>query len=152
KGKFVLTAQQPEIPLRTEAQFHRYTDAELVEESAEPVPTARAEDRFARFRAQRELNEKIQKFLVDEGVAVWLEPSPGDDGTVFVSGGGGRDPKDPPAPPRVAVANENYGRLVRMLEKKDPDTVQAETQKRFLEEEVNTVYDKSESGHITEID
>src|SRR5205807_7347412 len=83
-------------------------------------------DRFARFRAQRELNEKIQKFLVDEGVAVWLEPSPGDDGTVFVSGGGGRDPKDPPAPPRVAVANENYGRLVRMLEKKVPVTLQAD--------------------------
>jgi len=57
KGKFVLTAQQPEVPSRTEAQFHRYTDAELVEESTQPVPTARAEDRFARFRAQRELNE-----------------------------------------------------------------------------------------------
>ena len=138
KGKFVLTAQQPEIPLRTEAQFHRYTDAELVEESAEPVPTARAEDRFARFRAQRELNEKIQKFLVDEGVAVWLEPSPGDDGTVFVSGGGGRDPKDPPAPPRVAVANENYGRLVRMLEKKVPVTLQADIQNKFYDDDLNS--------------
>ena len=138
KGKFVLTAQQPEIPPRTEAQFHRYTDAELVEEATQPVPAARAEDRFARFRAQRELNEKIQKFLVEEGVAAWLEPSPGDDGTVFVSSGGGRDPKDPPAPPRVAVANENYGRLVRMLEKKVPVTLQADIQNKFYDDNLNS--------------
>ncbi len=102
KGKFVLTAQQPEIPSRTEAQFHRYTDAELVEEATQPIPAAQAADeRRARFVAQRELNQKIQKFLVEEGVAAWLEPSPGDDGTVYVSGGGGRDPKDPPAPPLI---------------------------------------------------
>ncbi len=141
KGKFVLTAQQPEIPSRTEAQFHRYTDAELVEESTQPVPTARGpEDRFARFRAQRELNEKIQKFLVEEGVAAWLEPSPGDDGTVYVQSGGGRDPKDPPAPPRVAVDNENYGRLVRMLEKKlpSPVTLQADIQNKFYEDDLNS--------------
>lgn len=138
KGKFVLTAQPPEIPPPTEAQFHRYTDAELVEEATQPVPLARAEDRYARFRAQRELNEKIQKFLVEEGVAVWLEPSPGDDGTVFVSGGGGRDPKDPPAPPRVAVANENYGRLVRMLEKKVPLMLQADIQNKFYEDDLNS--------------
>jgi carboxypeptidase Q len=142
KGKFVLTAQQTEIPTRTEAQFHRYTDAELTEEATQPVPAAQAanEERFARFRAQRELNQKIQKFLVEEGVAVWLEPSPGDDGTVFVSAGGGRDPKDPPAPPRVAVASENYGRLVRMLEKKPPIpvTLQADIQNKFYEDDLNS--------------
>ncbi len=140
KGKFVLTALQPEIPSRAEAQFHRYTDAELVEEATQPVPVGQPaiEERRARFRAQRELNEKIQKFLVEEGVAVWLEPSPGDDGTVFVSGGGGRDPKDPPAPPRVAVANENYGRLVRMLEKKVPVTLQADIQNKFYNDDLNS--------------
>ena len=139
KGKFVLTAQRPEIPSRIEGQFHRYTDAELVEEAKEPVPVAQADDeRRARFRAQRELNEKIQKFLVEEGVAAWLEPSPGDDGTVFVSGGGGRDPKDPPAPTRVAVASENYGRLVRMLEKKVPVTLQADIQNKFYTDDLNS--------------
>src|SRR5713101_8538186 len=109
KGKFVLTAQQPEIPERFEPQAHRYTDAELAELATQPVPVANAEDRAAQFRAQRELNLKIQKFLVEEGVAAWIETSRGDDGTVFVQQGGGRDKeKDPPAPPRIAVASENY--------------------------------------------
>ena len=141
KGKFVLTGQQPEIPAHTEAQFHRYTDTELALEATQEVPIARGpEDRFARFRAQRELNEKIQKFLVEEGVAAWLEPSTGDDGTVYVSGGGGRDPKDPPAPTRVAVASENYGRLVRMLEKKPaiPVTLQADIQNKLYEDDLNS--------------
>ena len=138
KGKFVLTAQQPEIPARTEAQFHRYTDAELIEESTQPVPTERAEDRFARFRAQRELNDKIQKFLVEEGIAAWLEPSPGDDGTTYVSAGGSRDPKGAPAPCRVAVASEPYGRIVRMLEKKVPVTLQADIQNKFYDDDVNS--------------
>ena len=54
------------------------------------------------------------------------KPSRGDDGTVFVQQGGGRDKeKDPPAPCRVAVASENYGRIVRVLEKKIPVTMYA---------------------------
>jgi hypothetical protein len=90
KGKFVLTAQPPEVKARFEAQGHRYTDAELAEEATEPVPGGRPDqdERRARFIAQRELNQKIQKFLVDEGIAVWIEPSNGDDGTVYVQSGG----------------------------------------------------------------
>src|SRR5229473_1963525 len=115
KGKFVLTAAIPENPERFEPQAHRYTDAELADLATQPVPVANAEDRAAQFRVQREFNLKVQKFLFEEGVAAWIEPSRSDDGTVFVQQGGGRDKeKDPPAPPRVAVASENYGRIVRI--------------------------------------
>jgi carboxypeptidase Q len=139
KGKFVLTAALPEVPARFEAQGHRYTDAELADMSTQPVPAAQREDeRLARSRAQRELNLKIQKFLVDEGIAAWIEPSQGDDGTVFVQSGGGRDPKDPPAPPRVAVASENYGRIVRMLDKKVSVTLQVDIENKFYEDDLNS--------------
>jgi hypothetical protein len=140
KGKFVLTAQPPEVKARFEAQGHRYTDADLAEEATEEVPGRRPDqaERRARFIAQRELNQKIQKFLVDESAALWIEPSNGDDGTVFVMSGGGRDPKDPPAPPRVAVASENYGRLVRMLDKKVSVTMQADIQNKFYEDDLNS--------------
>jgi carboxypeptidase Q len=139
KGKFVLTAAIPENPERFEPQAHRYTDAELTELAAQPVPLANAEDRAAQFRAQRELNLKIQKFLLEEGVAAWIEPSRSDDGTVFVQQGGGRDKeKDPPAPPRIAVASENYGRIVRMLEKKVPVTMQLDIQNKFYDDDLNS--------------
>ena len=140
KGKFVLTAAILESPERFEAQAHRYTDAELADLSSQEIPVSRNnEDRAAQFRAQRELNNKVQKFLLDEGVAAWIEPSRSDDGTVFVQQGGGRDKeKDPPAPPRVAVANENYGRIVRMLEKKAVVTMQVDIQNKFYDDDLNS--------------
>jgi carboxypeptidase Q len=139
KGKFVLTAAIPESPERFEAQAHRYTDAELTELATQEIPGPRNEERAAQFRAQRELNLKIQKFLLDEGVAAWIEPSRSDDGTVFVQQGGGRDKeKDPPAPTRVAVASENYGRIYRMLEKKVPVTMFANIENKFYDDDVNS--------------
>src|SRR5260370_19490750 len=139
KGKYVLTATIPETPERFEAQAHRYTDGELAELATQPVPVVNAEDRTAQFRAQRELNLKIQKFIVEEGVAAWIEPSRSDDGTVFVMQGGGRDKeKDPPAPPRVAVASENYGRIVRMLEKKVHVTLQLDIENKFYDDDLNS--------------
>src|SRR5213594_1418916 len=139
KGKFVLTAAIPENPERFEPQAHRYTDAELAELATQPVPVTPAEDRAAQFRADRALSLKIQKFLVEEGVAAWIEPSRGDDGTVFVQQGGGRDKeKDPPAPPRVAVASENYGCIYRMLDKKVPVTLQLDIENKFYDDDLNS--------------
>ena len=141
KGKFVLTAAIPENPARFEAQAHRYTDAELADLATQPVPAPQAgqEDRIATFRAQREFQLKVQKFLLEEGAAAWIEPSRSDDGTVFVQQGGGRDKeKDPPAPPRVAVASENYGRIVRTLEKKVPVTMLVDVENKFYDDDLNS--------------
>ena len=141
KGKFVLTAPIPESPERFEPQAHRYTDAELADLATAPVPGERSdfETRIAQFRAQRDFQLKVQKFLVDEGVAAWIEPSRGDDGTVFVQQGGGRDKeKDPPAPTRVAVARENYGRIVRMLEKKVPVSMLVDIQNKFYDDDLDS--------------
>ncbi len=141
KGKFVLTAAIPENPERFDPQAHRYTDAELADLAKQEVPAAgqNFEDRIAQFRAQREFQVKLQKFLVDEGIAAWIEPSRSDDGTVFVQQGGGRDKeKDPPAPPRVGVASENYGRIVRMLEKKATVTMLVDIQNKFWDDDLNS--------------
>ena len=141
KGKFVLTAAIPESPERFDPQAHRYTDAELADLATQPVPASQAgqEERIAQFRATREFQLKVQKFLSDEGVAAWIEPSRSDDGTVFVQQGGGRDKeKDPPAPCRVAVANENYGRIVRTLEKKVPVTMLVDIENKFYDDDLNS--------------
>src|SRR5258708_3337916 len=138
KGKFVLTAAIPENPERFEPQAHRYTDAELTDLATQPVPAAQnPEDRAAQFRAQRELNLKIQKFLVEEGVAAWIEPARSAAGAVFVQHGGGRDKeKDPPSPPLIALASENYGRICRLLEKKVPVTMQLDIQNKFYDDDL----------------
>src|SRR5260370_164622 len=65
--------------------------------------------------------------------------SRGDDGRVLgQQGGGGDKEKDPPAPPRVAVASENYGRIVRMLEKKVTVTLQIDIENKFYDDDLNS--------------
>lgn len=140
KGKFVLTAAPPEVPERFDPQTHRYTDAELADIAKAEVPGARSnfEDRIAQFRAQRAFQQKVQQFLVEEGVAAWIETSRGDDGTVFVQSGGGRDKKDPPAPCRIAVSSENYGRIYRMLEKKIEVKMLVDIENKFYDDDLNS--------------
>src|SRR2546427_8187345 len=73
KGKFVLTAQQPEIPARSEAQFHRYTDAELAEEATQPVPAAQALpiSAPAGFARSGSWTRKFRSSLWEKAVAGW---------------------------------------------------------------------------------
>jgi hypothetical protein len=139
KSKFVLSdPTPPDLKPHFEPDAHRYTDAELADLANETIPGPRNEDRFAQLRAQREFQNKLQKFLLEEGAAGWIESNRGDDGTVFVQQGGSRDPKDPPAITRVALATEHYGRIYRLLQKKIPVTLKLDVDNKFYDEDLNS--------------
>jgi len=138
KGKFVLTSTAQEIKPHFDPDAHRYTDEDLEKEAEQEIPGPRQPDRFARFRAMRELQDKEQKWLMAEGVAAWIETSPHDDGTVIVQSGGPRDPKEPPSLPRIALASEHYGRIYRLLQKKIPVTLQIDDENKFYDDDLNS--------------
>ncbi len=140
KGKFVLTAPMEDVTPHFEADAHRYTEAELADLATQEIPSARNanSDRIAQFIARRDLNLKVQKFLLDEGIAAWLEPSSHDDGTVTVQQGGSRDAKDPAVPPRIVLASEHYGRIYRLLQKKIPVTLQIDDENKFYDDDLNS--------------
>jgi Zn-dependent M28 family amino/carboxypeptidase len=72
-------------------------------------------------------------------VAAVFEPSRiGDGGTVFVQGGGSRNPSDPPAPTQLVLAVEHYGRIWRTLEKKVPVTVELDVRNSFHDADRNS--------------
>ena len=121
KGKFVLTAPLRAVEAHFDAPGHRFTDQELAD-LAQPAAPKPPPDQAARERllAQQQFNTKLVKFLTEEGAAAWLEPSPHDGGTITVLAGGSRDPKEPAVLPRLAVAIEQYGRILRTLEKNIP--------------------------------
>lgn len=130
RGKFVLSLAVRDVPAHFDAPGRRFTDAELLELSKEPQtaprPPARA-DSDPTFRRRR------TQFWIDEGVAAVLDFSRGDGGTVFVQGGGSRNPMDPPVPPQVTLAVEHYGRIARMLEKQLPVTLQMDIANKFYD-------------------
>ncbi|MFN7913915.1 MAG: M20/M25/M40 family metallo-hydrolase [Vicinamibacterales bacterium] len=140
KGKFVLATRVRELAPRFEAQAERYTDAQLADLAKLPqrrggLPGGAPPS----FQAQRDLQTKIAKFWVDEGVVALLEPSRGDGGgTLFVQSGGSRNPSDPPVVTQVVVASEQYNRIARTLEKKLPVTLQMDIDSQFLDTDQNS--------------
>jgi len=99
-------------------------------------------------RAAVAFQQTVQKFLVDEGVAVLLErgsdsdETPGgsdlswmqrrvDGGTIFPSNGGSRDPDQPKQVPSATLAVEHYNRLARLLEHGQPVTVEVNIKTTF---------------------
>jgi len=139
RGKFVMTAPLRAVEAQFETPAHRYTDQELAD-IAQPRPPQPAPDAAARarFLVQQQFNQKLLKFLTDEGAAAWLEPSPHDGGTITVMGGGSRDPKDPLVLPRVAVEIEHYGRIFRTLEKHVPVTLTVNIINKFYDENLDS--------------
>src|SRR5260370_5483624 len=79
RGKFVMTAPLRPLEAQFEAPWHRYT-AKQLEDLTQPHPAQPPPDAAARALAlaHHQFNQKLQKFLTDEGAVAWLEPSPHD--------------------------------------------------------------------------
>lgn len=152
KGKMVLMAEPRMSEMQNGPLGHRYTEAELEAEAMAPDPAARGfgfgapaaggrraggpgggpatggREAMIRFRSQ------LNKFLVDEGVAVVVTAGTGTDGgTVFATAAGSQDPTQPLPPPSVAITNEHYNRIARLMEKNVPVTLEFDIGAKILE-------------------
>ena len=135
RSKFVLATAMRDVTPQFTAPGHRYTDAELADLAKQP------EVGFGRGgrgnQAGAEFARRRTQFWVDEGVAAVLDISRGDGGTLFVQGGGSRNPKDPPSPPQIVLAVEHYGRIWRTLQKQIPVTLQIDADNKFYDADLN---------------
>jgi hypothetical protein len=130
KGRFVLTSAPRPLTPNFSPQADRFTDARLAELAQQPIsgrgrggaPGTAAPPTFSRDR---------MAFLVAEGVLATVEPGRGDGGTVFVQSGGSRNAADPPTVPQVVLAAEHYNRMVRILDKKLPVTLEIDIRNTF---------------------
>jgi carboxypeptidase Q len=151
KGRFVLLQPLRDIKLLFEAPGKRYTDVELEEMSRQEVgprpgfgpgrPGGPGGPNFGNIEFRR----KRMAFLVAEGVAAIIDPSPGtrgDSGSVNVQGPGpgegSRDAKDPPVVPQLVLAAEHYNRILRTLNNKVPVTLEVNVQNKFYDVDLNS--------------
>lgn len=149
RGKYVFIAAAANIPARFEPQGHRYTDQELEALTNQPVAPRgggqRGGQRGGQGNGALSAADRL-RFFTEEGVVATIEPSRGDDGTVFVQGGtalststlGVRDPKAAPAVPQIVMAAEHYNRIYRMLEKDVPVKFEADIQNRFYDDDLSS--------------
>ena len=166
KNQIVLIRSPRHLELQTEPASQRLSASDLAERAAAPdslqpieidpnnfeIPTdpldLRRFNAYApryildRLRVQREeLQTKLNKFLVDEGVRLVVYPSGiGDGGTIFPPTGGTAYKKDAQLPPTsIALTPEHYNRIVRLIEKKQAVKIEVELEAKFYEGSTDSV-------------
>ena len=137
-GKIVLTSPTRDVPARFEAPGTRLNEKELLALADAPEPRQNTGGRNNSgnnaFRNAAQFANLRMRFFDQEGVAMLVDPSRGDGGTIFVQGAAiVPPPQNPDAPaqgrpapaydksapkviPQLVLAIEHYNRIVRMLQ------------------------------------
>jgi hypothetical protein len=138
EGRILLLGDAPEPKASDKADVSRYDDKAL-DEIWRYEPGG---GRFLRTPAERErllkqraFRKKLDAFLVGEKVAAVLEPSRGDYGTIWVQGGGSWKADEPVPPPTLVLGAEAYGRVARILERKEEVELEVDVKARFTDED-----------------
>ncbi len=137
-GKFLLLGSVPEAKPSGKGDVSRF-DEKSLEEIWQYEPGG---GRFRRTPAdrermvrEREFRKKLDAFLLAENVAAVLEPSRGDYGTIWVQGGGPWKAGEPVPPPTLVLGSEAWGRVARLLERKEEVELEVDVRARFTEED-----------------
>lgn len=140
KGKIVAMPTTLEYVTNFEAEAKRYSDEELSNLEEFPIGGGRRRwtpEALAQWRAQRALNQKINDFLLKEGVALRLTGTRGSFGTVFHSAGGSYNPEAPESLPELEMSLEHYSRILRLIESGHAVEVEAEVDVEWLTDDYN---------------
>ncbi len=132
KGAIVLFGKPSPQASRFEAPGHRVTAEQLAqrESAIDPGQPRSYSDVVDHFRDFVNKEREIMEFFRDEKIAVLLAPSVRDDNVIEVAGLGyflGTDPLFP----AFVVSKEQYGRMLRLLEKKIPVTLEISLTTKF---------------------
>ncbi len=149
RGKIVMVSEDKRPAPSTKPLFKRYTDAELAEIAQAPEPALKRnipidelkipsdeEEAYKYFatlpnstidelidRYFQLINESA-KFFHDEGVkGVIRADGRAHNGLIFAEQAGSEKSKDAMAPPTFVVTEEQYARMVRLIEKKQPISI-----------------------------
>lgn len=151
RGKVVLT-QEPRGVRMLEGDLVLRMDDRLLEEASRPA-AGRSRQAGSGGSGAR-LPDHVQAFFLEEGVAAVLDRGSDvslvggaplgsglvwptqrtDGGTLFVGPGGSRAAGAPEVVPAATIAVEHYNRMIRVLDKGLPVTVELEIRTRFHDE------------------
>ena len=165
KNQIVLIAPLKDVNPQAEAALKRWSDDALRERAKAPrlVPPidfddpdleipATPEKRRDFFRQaprwfreknrkeRRRIQNKLNQFLVDEGVVLVMHPAArGDGGTVFPPRAGSRIVEDVVPPPSIAITPEQYNRIYRLADKKVSPRVEVEVRTQFHRDDLDSI-------------
>jgi carboxypeptidase Q len=138
KDAIVLLQGEQDLPISFDPVASRLTEPDLAKLLLAPDPFVRRAQnpQMQDAMARQQVQQAITKMLKAEGVGVIIDPGRGKDGTVFVSSGGSRAKGAEMPAPAIAIATEQYNRIVRILQKNVPVTLEVEVQARFTADDL----------------
>ena len=171
RGKIILNGASRDLTAHFDPDATRRTEKQLLELANAPDPSTRPERprTTPEQRAMTLFNAQKLNFFQDEGAALLLDPSRGDDGTIFVQQVAVPQPvpaderarfamlnRDPDAPrqirawdkdvpafaPQLTLSIEQYNRLAHMLEAGERVRMSVNLDAQFLDQDLtayNTV-------------
>ncbi|MDQ2871035.1 MAG: M20/M25/M40 family metallo-hydrolase [Acidobacteriota bacterium] len=142
-GKVLLLGDTREVKPQDAALSERYDEKGLSEIAMYEVPGLTPSPRPGRppfnreeFAKRRRFRRALDRFLADEKVAAVLEPGALDGGTFRVQGVNNGYKSDAPATvPQVMLAIEHFGRLARLLDRKEDVQIELNVRARYHSED-----------------
>ncbi len=133
KDAIVLLQGEQDLPISFDPMASRLSGPDLEKLLLAPEPGVRRPQspQMQDMMARQQVMQAIQKMLKAEGAGVLIDPGRGKFGTVFVSSGGSRTKGAEMPVPAIAIATEQYNRIVRILQKNVPVVLEVEVQARF---------------------
>jgi hypothetical protein len=138
KDAIVLMQGEQDLPISFDPMAARLLETDLEKLMLAPEPGARrpVNPQMQDMAARQQLQQAVNKMLKAEGAGVLVEPARGKFGTVFVASGGSRAKGAEMPIPAIAIATEHYNRIVRILQKDIPVTLEIEVQARFTADDL----------------
>ncbi len=143
KGKIVMLEMFDTLSPSFTADGSRY-DEETLDKMAKSEPVIRSNpdfrigpdmaQRFQRMNLQRRVMALIDK---EEPALILSMSARGNDGTIFVQGGGSYQPGSPDAPANVVISSDEYLRMQRLINAGIPVTMEAEVRTRTMTDDMN---------------
>jgi carboxypeptidase Q len=133
KDAIVLLQGEQDLPISFDPMASRLSGPDLEKLLLAPEQGVRRPQspQMQDMMARQQVMQAIQKMLKAEGAGVLIDPGRGKFGTVFVSSGGSRVKGAEMPVPAIAIATEQYNRIVRILQKNVPVVLEVEVQARF---------------------
>src|SRR5438105_2647740 len=143
-GKILLQGDLREVRPQEKPLSERYSEKSLAELGIYEIPSATPFRRPGQpplnreeFLKRRQFQRELARFLAEEKVAAVIEAGPQLEGGTFrVQGVNNGWKKDaPPAVPTVVMAIEHFGRISRMLDRKEEVQLEVNVKARFHDED-----------------
>jgi len=139
KAAILLFGDDREIKPHSAAELTRYSEKELDDIHQYEIPRERSDSALAERMRRTAFAKDLTKFLDEEKPLAVIEETrpPGDGGTIFVQGGGSYKKDEPIGPPFVVMSAEHFGRISRLLARKQDVEVEVNVKADFYDDDAN---------------